>query len=66
MIEMPALYPDMTALQNIFIQQIQYDGCKDASKAVDMLQKVGLEAQENKKARHLSLGMKQRLSLIHI
>lgn len=63
MIEMPALYPDMTALQNIFIQQIQYDGCKDASKAVDMLQKVGLKAQENKKARHLSLGMKQRLAL---
>lgn len=29
MIEMPALYPDMTVLQNIFVQQIQYNGHKD-------------------------------------
>lgn len=63
MIEMPALYPDMTVLQNLFIQQIQYDGYKDASKAVGVLQTVGLDMQQNKKARHLSLGMKQRLAL---
>lgn len=63
MIEMPALYPDMTVLQNLFIQQIQYDGYKDASKAVGVLQTVGLDMQQNKKAGHLSLGMKQRLAL---
>ena len=63
MIEMPALYPDMTVLQNIFVQQIQYNGHKDASKAISVLQIVGLDTQQNKKARHLSLGMKQRLAL---
>lgn len=63
MIEMPALYPDMTVLQNIFVQQIQYNGHKDASKAISVLQTVGLDTQQNKKARHLSLGMKQRLAL---
>ena len=62
MIEMPALYPDMTVLQNIFVQQIQYNGHKDASKAISVLQIVGLDTQQNKKARHLSLGMKQRLA----
>lgn len=63
MIEMPALYPDMTVLQNLFIQQIQCNGRKDTSKAVSVLQTVGLDIQRNKKARHLSLGMKQRLAL---
>lgn len=63
MIEMPALYPDMTVLQNIFVQQIQYNGHKDASKAISVLQIVGLDTQQNKKAHHLSLGMKQRLAL---
>lgn len=63
MIEMPALYPDMTVLQNIFVQQIQYNGHKDASKAISVLQTVGFDTQQNKKARHLSLGMKQRLAL---
>jgi len=63
MIEMPALYPNMTVLQNIYVQQIQYSGYKDTAKAAQVLEKVGLKTQESKKARHLSLGMKQRLAL---
>ncbi len=63
MIEMPALYPNMTVLQNIYVQQIQYSGYKDTAKAARVLEKVGLKTQERKKARHLSLGMKQRLAL---
>lgn len=63
MIEMPALYPNMTVLQNIHTQQIQYSGYKSTTKAIEVLEKVGLKTQESKKAGHLSLGMKQRLAL---
>ncbi len=63
MIEMPALYPNMTVLQNIHTQQIQYSGHKNTIKAIEVLEKVGLKTQESKKARYLSLGMKQRLAL---
>ena len=45
----------MTVLQNIFVQQIQYNGHKDASKAISVLQIVGLDTQQDKKARHLSI-----------
>lgn len=63
MIETPAFYPNMTVLHNICVQQIQYCGNEDRFKAIELLQTVGLERQRDKKAKHLSLGMKQRLAL---
>lgn len=62
MIEAPALYPHMTVLQNLYVQQLQCTGRKDPAKAAQVLETVGLKPQEAKKARHLSLGMKQRLA----
>lgn len=63
MIEAPALYPNLSVLENIYISQLQYCGKKDIDYANQTLELVGLYGQKQKKARHLSLGMKQRLSL---
>lgn len=63
MIETPAFYPNMTALHNICVQQIQYCGTEDRFRAIELLQIVGPEKQRDKNAKQLSLGMKQRLAL---
>lgn len=63
MIEAPALYPNLSVLENLYINQLQYCGKKDADSANEALELAGLYGQKQKKAKYLSLGMKQRLSL---
>lgn len=61
-IEQPALYPDMTARENL----IYYDkllgitGYKNVDEVLDL---VGLSDTGNKRVKAFSLGMKQRLSI---
>ena len=61
-IETPSLYPDMTAYQNIKMQSIALGVSNDAS-LHSLLAYVGLENTDRKKARHFSLGMRQRLGI---
>lgn len=61
-IEMPALYKDMTAKQNLEIQRVQR-GIPDQKCISKTLELVGLNNTEKKKVNNFSLGMKQRLAL---
>ena len=61
-IEMPALYKDMTAKQNLEIQRVQR-GIPDPKCISKTLELVGLNNTEKKKVNNFSLGMKQRLAL---
>ncbi len=61
-IETPALYPDLTAIQNLDIQRILV-GISDKSTVRKTLETVGLEDTGKKLIRNFSLGMKQRLAL---
>jgi ABC-2 type transport system ATP-binding protein len=61
-IEQPALYPDMTARENL----IYYDkllGIPNYKNVDDVLALVGLQDTGKKKTKNFSLGMKQRLSI---
>lgn len=61
-IEQPALYPDMTAGENL----IYYDkliGITDYDNVDEVLSLVGLKNTGRKKTKAFSLGMKQRLSI---
>lgn len=61
-IEQPALYPNMTARENL----IYYDkllGITDYSNVDEVLSLVGLQNTGKKKTKAFSLGMKQRLSI---
>lgn len=61
-IETPALYPYMTAKQNINVQRI-LKGVKDKSVTNELLKVVGLDYVGRKKVKNFSLGMKQRLAI---
>ena len=61
-IENPALYPEMTAVENVTVQ-MTLAGITDRSKIKEVLHRVGLTSTGNKKAKNFSLGMKQRLAL---
>lgn len=61
-VEMPALYKDMTAEQNLEIQRVQR-GIPDKKCISKTLELVGLDNTKKKKVNNFSLGMKQRLSL---
>lgn len=61
-IEEPALYPNYTILQNLEIQRILV-GNPDKSVIDKVLDMVDLSDVKKKKARTLSMGMKQRLSI---
>lgn len=61
-IETPALYPDLTAMQNLDIQRILV-GISDKSTVRKTLETVGLEDTGKKLVKNFSLGMKQRLAL---
>lgn len=67
-IEDPALFPEMTARQNLEFYRRQR-GVKDKSRIDELLALVGLADTGKKKFKSFSLGMKQRLaialSLIH-
>lgn len=61
-IENPAIYPYMSARQNIEVQRIM-KGVSDKSITDQILDIVGLSGTGNKKAKKFSLGMKQRLAI---
>jgi len=61
-IENPALYPDMTAYENLVYYNKLF-GVTDYNNIKRVLKLVGLQNTGNKKTRNFSLGMKQRLSI---
>lgn len=61
-IESPAIYPHMTAKDNLEVCRRQR-GIKEDRCIRQALQTVGLEDVGSKKAKNFSLGMKQRLSI---
>lgn len=66
LIEHPAVYPNMTALQNLEVQRryLEMDFGKEPGKALEeLLDLVGLQDAMNKKAGKFSLGMRQRLGI---
>lgn len=63
LIEQPGIYPGMSALNNVIMQGYSLGLDNPKAKAIEALEIVGLEKAMKKKAKHLSLGMKQRLGL---
>ncbi|HBA47243.1 MAG TPA: bacitracin ABC transporter ATP-binding protein [Lachnospiraceae bacterium] len=66
LIEHPALYPNMTALENLEVQRryLGLKGGKDSRDALkELLELVGLADTGSRKTREFSMGMKQRLGL---
>jgi ABC-2 type transport system ATP-binding protein len=61
-VESPAIYKDMSARDNL-IQQCLMLGLPDFSCVDEILSLVGLSGTGKKKARHFSLGMRQRLGI---
>jgi len=61
-IEAPALYPNLTAAQNLEYYRILF-GMPDKTKVSKSLEQVGLSDTGKKKFKNFSLGMKQRLGL---
>ena len=61
-VETPSIYLDMSAADNLK-QQALILGLPDFDGIPETLRLVGLEAAGKKKARHFSLGMKQRLGI---
>ncbi|WGX77858.1 ABC transporter ATP-binding protein (plasmid) [Paraclostridium bifermentans] len=61
-IEQPALYPSMTARQNL-IYYNKLLGISECSNVDELLNLVGLQNTGKKKTKNFSLGMKQRLSI---
>ena len=61
-VESPAIYPDMTARENI-CQQYRVLGLPSDDGIDELLQLVGLVDTGKKKAKNFSLGMRQRLGI---
>lgn len=61
-VETPSIYLDMTAEENLK-QQYRILGLPSFAGLQDILKLVGLEHTGKKKARHFSLGMRQRLGI---
>lgn len=61
-VETPALYADMTAADNLK-QQYRVLGLTSFEGITELLKLAGLEDAGRKKAKHFSLGMKQRLGI---
>jgi len=61
-IENPALYPSMTAMQNMEAQRLML-GIKNKSVCAELLEFAGISDTGKKKAKDFSLGMKQRLMI---
>ncbi|OPJ60019.1 ABC transporter ATP-binding protein [Clostridium oryzae] len=62
MIETPALYPNLSAYQNMEVQRIQR-GIPDKAIIEKCLHSVGLKGTGRKAVRNFSLGMRQRLGI---
>lgn len=63
LIEQPGLYPGMSVLENVILQGYSIGVDNPKKRALEALNTVGLSKSIKKKAKHLSLGMKQRLGL---
>lgn len=63
LIEQPGIYPGMSALENVILQGYSIGLENPKKSALEALEAVGLSKAVKKKAKHLSLGMKQRLGL---
>ncbi|WP_291579410.1 ABC transporter ATP-binding protein [Clostridium sp. UBA6640] len=61
-IEIPALYPNLTAYQNLEYYQ-RLKGIPDKNAIIKTLEIVGLSDTGEKKVKNFSLGMKQRLGI---
>lgn len=61
-IENPALYPVMTAMENMETQRLLL-GIKDKKVCSELLELAGIGNTDKKKAKDFSLGMKQRLMI---
>ena len=61
-VETPAIYPDMTAAQNLR-HQYRILGLPSEDGLQELLELVGLHNTGKKKAKHFSLGMRQRLGI---
>lgn len=61
MVESPAIYPDMTAAENIKMQCLITG--KNTACTGELLAFVGLEGTGKKRAKNFSLGMRQRLAI---
>lgn len=62
LIESPALYPGMTAKDNLEVVRLQ-QGIRDRQCIFEVLKTVGLEDAAEKKVKDFSFGMKQRLGI---
>ena len=62
MVERPALYPDMTAAENLK-QQYRILGLGSFDGIPGLLKLAGLDDTGSKKVRHFSMGMRQRLGI---
>ena len=62
MIETPALFPNLTAYQNMEVQRIQR-GIPDRAVIEKCLETVGIKETGKKTVRNFSLGMRQRLGI---
>ena len=62
LIESPALYPNLTAVQNLEVQRLQR-GIPGKSVISDCLRMTGLPNTAKKPVRNFSLGMRQRLGI---
>ncbi|MBS7008397.1 ATP-binding cassette domain-containing protein [Anaerostipes sp.] len=62
MIETPALYPNLTARQNMEVQRLSR-GIPGKSVITECLRMAGLENTEKKPVKNFSLGMRQRLGI---
>lgn len=63
LIEQPGIYPGMSALENMILQGYSIGLENPQKSALEALDAMGLSKAVKKKAKHLSLGMKQRLGL---
>jgi ABC-2 type transport system ATP-binding protein len=63
LIEQPSLYPDLSAYENLILQGLNIGIENPKKQAMNSLELVELGKAANKKAKQLSLGMKQRLGV---
>jgi len=63
LIEQPALYPELSAYENLVLQGLNIGIANPKEQATKSLQMVELAEAANKKSKQLSLGMRQRLGV---
>lgn len=61
LVESPAIYPHLTAAENLGIQALVHT--VPSERVEEVLETVGLQADAARKVKHFSLGMKQRLGI---